>query len=141
MFLTPQGYPYKRNDAYTGTRNKTGFNAAKLRALAMLVNRSNEAIAALEAAGDKAGAQQARKIQAEDITLMRAITQHWFRHRLATDLGRIDLRAAMRQGGWRDVRSVQGYLIEDAEFQRAAVEGRVLFDTNLTREEPSDDAK
>jgi hypothetical protein len=63
------------------------------------------------------------------------------RHKLATELGRVDLRAAMKQGGWLDLRSVQGYLIEDAEFQRAAVENRILFDTKLTREEPSDDAK
>jgi hypothetical protein len=75
------------------------------------------------------------------LAILQKITQHWLRHKLATDLGRIDLRAAMRQGGWRDVRSVQGYLMDDPEYQRAAVEGRVLFDTNLTREEPTDGTK
>jgi hypothetical protein len=78
---------------------------------------------------------------AEDLAILARFSQHWLRHKLATDLGRIDLRVAMRQGGWRDVRSVTGYLMDDPEYQRAAVEGRVLFDTNLTREEPSDDTK
>lgn len=43
---------------------------------AVLVNRSNSAIAALEAAGDLPGAQRARKVLAEDIAIMRAVTQH-----------------------------------------------------------------
>jgi hypothetical protein len=39
-------------------------------------------------------------------------------------MGRKDLRAAMVQGGWRDPRSINGYLIADAEFQRALVDER-----------------
>ena len=42
----------------------------------------------------------------------------------ATDAGRKDLRAAMAQGGWLDARSVTGYLISDAEYQRDVVEQR-----------------
>lgn len=141
LFLTPLGRPYKANRNYTGTRNKTGFRAAKRRAITLLKMRVAETIAACEAAGDVVGAQQARKMLAEDLAILQKVTQHWLRHKLATELGRIDLRAAMRQGGWRDVRSVQGYLTDDAEFQRGAVENRILFDTNLTREEPSDDSK
>jgi hypothetical protein len=141
LFLTPLGRPYKPNPNFTGTRNKTAFNGSKRRAIALLKVRAAETIAACEAAGDRAGAKRARQIAADDERILRAITQHWMRHKLATELGRVDLRAAMKQGGWLDLRSVQGYLIEDAEFQRAAVENRVLFDTNLTREEPSDDAK
>jgi len=52
------------------------------------------------------------------------ITQHWLRHKFATEAGRKDLRVAMAQGGWRDPRSIHGYLIADAEFQRATVEER-----------------
>jgi hypothetical protein len=150
LFLTPRGYPYKPNPNYTGTRNKSGFNGTKRRALAKLKICGEEAIAALEAAGDTAGAARARQALAEDIEVLTKITQHWLRHKLATELGRLDLRVAMRQGGWRDVRSVTGYLIDDAEFQRAAVEGRVLFetqlqrvlfDTHLTREETDDAVK
>lgn len=141
LFLTPRGVPYKPNPNYTGTRNKTAFNAAKRRALAKLKACGSQAIAELEAAGDAAGAARARQALAEDIDVVTKITQHWLRHKLCTELGRLDLRVAMRQGGWRDVRSVQGYLIDDAEFQRAAVEGRVLFDTHLTREETADDVK
>jgi hypothetical protein len=150
LFLTPRGNPYKPNARYTGTRNKVGFNAAKRRALVKLKTCGDEAIAALEAAGDTAGAARARQVLAEDIEVLTKITQHWLRHKLATELGRLDLRVAMRQGGWRDVRSVQNYLIDDASFQRAAVEGRMLFetqlqhalfDTHLTREEADDGAK
>jgi hypothetical protein len=150
LFLTPRGLPYKPSSRYTGTRNKTGFNAAKRRALARLKTCGDEAIAALQAARDGAGAARARQTLAEDAATLEAITQHWLRHALATQLGRLDLRVAMKQGGWRDLRSVQGYLIDDAEFQRAAVEGRllfetqlqrVLFDTHLTREETDDGAK
>lgn len=131
LFLTPRGQPYKPNPNYLGTRNKTGFNAAKRRAKAKLIACAGKAIADLEAAGDVDGAARARQVLAEDLDVLAEMTQHWLRHKLATDLGRVDLRLAMRQGGWRDVRSVQGYLIEDASLQRAAVEERVLFETNL----------
>ena len=141
LFLTPLGRPYKVNKHYTGTRNKTAFNAAKKRALVLLETRAAETIAAFEAAGDLTAATGARKQFAQDNRILKAFTQHWLRHKLATDLGRLDLRAAMKQGGWKDIRSVQGYLIDDAEFQRQAVENRVLFDTNLTRMEPGDEVK
>jgi hypothetical protein len=150
LFLTPSGRPYKPNENYTGTRNKTGFNAAKRRALAKLKACGGEAIAALEAAGDAAGAAAARQALAEDAEVLKSVTQHWLRHKLCTELGRLDLRVAMLQGGWRDLRSVQGYLINDAEYQRDAVEGRVLFetqlqrvlfDTHLTRGRSGDDGK
>ena len=85
------------------------------------------------AVGDAAGAARARQAIAQNLETLAAFTQHWLRHKLATELGRLDLRVAMRQGGWRDARSVQGYLIDDAEFQRDAVEGRILFETRLER--------
>ncbi len=133
LFLTPRGMPYKANSRHTGTRNKVGFNAAKRRALAKLERCASEAIAALQAAGDAAGATTARQALAEDVEILKSVTQHWLRHKLCTELGRLDLRVAMLQGGWRDLRSVQGYLINDAEYQRDAVEGRVLFETQLQR--------
>jgi hypothetical protein len=34
------------------------------------------------------------------------------------------LFAAKKQGGWKDTRSILGYLIDDAEYQRKIVEER-----------------
>ena len=51
--------------------------------------------------------------------LPRRVTQHWFRHILATRM-RGDLRAAMEQGGWRDERSILGY-ISDVPAERSQI--------------------
>jgi hypothetical protein len=56
----------------------------------------------------KAAAELRGRAEA-DAALIGKVTQHWFRHRLATVLLRKDPRAAMEQGGWLDIRSVIGY--------------------------------
>jgi hypothetical protein len=124
LFLTYKGRPYKFNGGAWGTQNKTGFNAAKRRAIKDISKDYDEAIAATTAAGDVREADKLRRSKDDDITLMRRFTQHWLRHLFATDAGRKDLRAAMAQGGWLDARSVTGYLISDAEYQRDVVEQR-----------------
>jgi site-specific recombinase XerD len=124
LFLTYKGKPYKPNDGGWGTQNKTGFNAAKKRAIKDISKDYDEAISAATAAGDVREADKLRRSKDDDVTLMRKFTQHWFRHLFATDAGRKDLRAAMAQGGWLDARSVTGYLISDAEYQRDVVEQR-----------------
>ncbi len=65
-----------------------------------------------------------RRLKDDDLKLLAKITQHWLRHKFATEAGRSDMRAAMSQGGWRDPRSINGYLIADAEYQREMVEQR-----------------
>jgi hypothetical protein len=100
------------------------INAAKRRAIKDISKDYDEAIAATTAAGDVREADKLRRSKDDDITLMRRFTQHWLRHLFATDAGRKDLRAAMAQGGWLDARSVTGYLISDAEYQRDVVEQR-----------------
>lgn len=124
LFLTYKGRPYKPNGGAWGTQNKTGFNAAKRRAIKDIAKDYDEAIAATPAAGDVREADKLRRSKDDDIMLMRRFTQHWLRHLFATDAGRKDLRAAMAQGGWLDARSVTGYLIADAEYQRNVVEQR-----------------
>ncbi len=57
-----------------------------------------------------------------DGKLLAKVTQHWFRHLLATRM-RYDLKSAMEQGGWRDERSVLGYVIDVPEGRRAIVNG------------------
>jgi hypothetical protein len=56
-----------------------------------------------------------------DTALIRKVTQHWFRHRLATLMLRRDPRAAMEQGGWLDIRSVIGYSHDVPEYRRQLV--------------------
>jgi hypothetical protein len=53
--------------------------------------------------------------------LLGKVTQHWFRHRLATSMPRKDPRAAMEQGGWLDIRSVIGYSHDVPEYRRQLV--------------------
>jgi len=124
LFLHYKGLPYKPNGGGWGTQNKTAFNNAKRRAIANVTKRYDEMIAAMRAAGDEREVERLKRLQADDLALLSKITQHWLRHKFATEAGRKDLRMAMAQGGWRDPRSVYGYLIADAEFQRAVIEER-----------------
>jgi site-specific recombinase XerD len=124
LFLHYKGRPYKPNGGAWGTQNKTAFNNAKRRAVDVVGKRYDEAIAAMRLAGDRREVERLMRLKADDLTLLRRITQHWLRHKFATEAGRKDMRAAMAQGGWRDPRSINGYLIADADFQRAIVEER-----------------
>jgi hypothetical protein len=124
LFLHYKGLPYKPNGGAWGTQNKTAFNNAKRRAIATVTRRYDEAIIAMRAVNDQREVERLMRLKADDIPLLGRITQHWLRHKFATEAGRKDLRVAMAQGGWRDPRSIHGYLIADAEFQRATVEER-----------------
>jgi hypothetical protein len=124
LFLSHKGRPYKENGSQWGTQNKTGFNAAKRRAIKTVGERYDNAIAEMKAANDRNEVDRLMRLKEDDLNILSRLTQHWLRHKFATEAGRSDLRAAMLQGGWRDVRSIMGYLIADAEYQRAIVEGR-----------------
>jgi hypothetical protein len=141
LFLHYKGRPYKPNNGAWGTQNKTGFNNAKKRAIKVVAARYDAKIAAMEAAGDMAEVDRLRRFKADDVSLLKRITQHWLRHKFATDVGRQDPVAAKRQGGWRDQRSLAGYLIEDAEYQRSLIEQRGAPGTNLTQRETKDGSK
>jgi site-specific recombinase XerD len=124
LFLNYKGRAYKENGAKWGTQNKTGFNAAKRRAIKTVGERYDDAITAMKAANDRNEVDRLMRLKEDDLNILKRLTQHWLRHKFATEAGRSDLRAAMLQGGWRDVRSIMGYLIADAEYQRAIVDGR-----------------
>jgi hypothetical protein len=51
------------------------------------------------------------------------VTQHWFRHWLATLMVRKDPRAGMEQGGWLDIRSLLAYAHDVPEYRRQVVFG------------------
>ena len=132
LFRTHAGRPYSNRSL--GTQNKTAFNAMKRRARRalrrqtfgearrLLAHNDRESVAALIA--------NARAVH----RLIGRVTQHWFRHLLATRF-RGDIKGAMDQGGWIDERSVMGYTLDAPEHRRQIVatfdDG--LFRTSLTR--------
>jgi hypothetical protein len=62
-------------------------------------------------------------------------------HLLATALGRKNPEAAMRQGGWKDMRSLAGYMMTDAEYRCELIERRGLTGTKVSRRKRSDGRK
>jgi integrase len=115
LFLTPRGKPYSA-DSF-GVQNKSSFNATKRRARKAL--RRQQMAVARQQRSPEAAAAIVTKLRA-DHRLLGKITQHWFRHMLATRM-RGDLRSAMEQGGWQDERSVMGYTMDDPVRRRQLV--------------------
>lgn len=133
LFLHYKGRAYQPNGGAWGTQNKAAFNGAKRRAIKAVGERYDAAIELARAARNQRQVDRLMRAKDDDLALLRRFTQHWLRHLFATDIGRQDPISAMRQGGWRDSRSLHGYMIKDAEYQRGLVEARGLPDTKLTQ--------
>ncbi len=133
LFVTPRidprskkKLPYsERGRGDHGGQNKTAFAAMKRRTLKTLRRLHLGQARELAAAGDVAGAAQRIRACRERRSLIRQVTQHWFRHLLATTVmaNSGNLRAAMDQGGWLTMESVQGYTHDVPETRRGIVEG------------------
>lgn len=125
LFLTYRRQPYTDNGRSYGGQNKTAFRAAKRRAIDGILKAAEKNAAHLLADTQTTTAMKAAdaiRQQAEaDVQLLGRMTQHWFRHMLATRLLRKDPRAAMEQGGWLDIRSVVGYAQDVPEHRRQLV--------------------
>lgn len=125
LFVTYRREPYTDNGRAYGGQNKTAFRAARRRAIAAIRSAAqSKAVRTLAGGKTKAAEKAAKEIleQAEvDAVLLGRVTQHWFRHMLATRLMRKDPRAAMEQGGWLDIRSVIGYAQDVPEHRRQLV--------------------
>jgi site-specific recombinase XerD len=121
LFLTYKRKPYIDNGRAYGGQNKTGFKAARRRAQAAVHAAAEAKAAKLARAGNRKGAAAARHQAAADAELLGKVTQHWFRHMLATRWVRKDLRAAMDQAGWLDARSALGYTHDLPERRRELV--------------------
>jgi hypothetical protein len=121
LFLTWRRRPYLDNGRKSGGANRTGFNATKRRAVKLLLERAAEEERLLRRAGRRKAADDVRDRARADAELLARVTQHWFRHRLATLMLRKDPRATMEQGGWLDIRSVMGYAHDVPEYRRALV--------------------
>ncbi|MDQ2080517.1 tyrosine-type recombinase/integrase [Xanthobacteraceae bacterium Astr-EGSB] len=121
LFLTFRRKPYADNGKSAGGQNKTAFAAAKRRARKAIVAAAIEEARRLRAAGRRKAAEALLDQAKSDADLIGRVTQHWFRHLLATRLMRADPRAAMEQGGWLDIRSVIGYSADMPEHRRRLV--------------------
>jgi len=134
LFLTEKNKPYRRNAA--SVQNRTAFQAMKRRARTALRKGVMGQVRAL-IARDRQGALDLLVKLRADHRLLGRVTQHWFRHMLATKM-RGDIRAAMDQGGWIDERSVMAYTIDVPAHRRRLVNEmheETEIDTRLTRGE------
>ena len=78
-------------------QNKTGFNAAKRRARAGLLAEAFSSARGMKVAGNREGALEVLLSARNDARLLRRMTQHWFRHLMATRMAHRDLRGTMEQ--------------------------------------------
>lgn len=136
LFLTQRRKPYTAGGGMWGTPNKSAWNGMKRRAARAW--RREAAKRAWPLRRQPGGREAARAIMRPawaDAALIGKVTQHWFRHMLATDMLTTagDPKAVMEQGGWLDIRSVMGYAHDVPEHRRAVVNKRP-FDTTLTQQ-------
>lgn len=115
LFLTHRKKIYANNGTAYGGQNKTAFNAMKRRTIRTLLRKS-------VTARRNADAETANKLKA-DARLVSSVTQHWFRHLLATSMlsSGADVRSVMDQGGWRDLGTMLGYSHDVPEHRRELV--------------------
>lgn len=128
LFLTHRKEPYKDNGGAWGGQNKTAFNAMKRRT-ACAIRRAGAAEALrLWRSGSRKTAWETVREARETAALAGRVTQHWFRHLLATKMLQLgDMRSTMAQGGWLDPRSVMGYA-HDVPDHRRGIVGRLTED-------------
>jgi hypothetical protein len=132
LFCTHRGRPYSEKSY--GTQNKTAFNAMKRRAQKALRGTVFVEARQFMARGDTQAAARLVSDARGEHRLIGRVTQHWFRHLLATRF-RGDIKGAMAQGGWIDERSVMGYTLDAPEHRRQIVVtfDKDIFGTSLTR--------
>jgi site-specific recombinase XerD len=124
FFLTDEGVPYTDNGKTSGGQNKSAFNGMKRRTAKTIRGRGAAEARLARSAGDRKAAWNAIMAAKDQAALVASVTQHWFRHKLATEMMSLtgDLRAVMEQGGWRDVDSVMGYIHDVPARRRELIE-------------------
>jgi len=123
LFLTKSGKPYKMDNGQSG-HNKTAFNNARRRAVKAHRRWAVGAALELRRQGRKDEARELIGQASADLRLMRQVTQHWFRHLLATMMMALkaSVRDGMDQGGWLTVESYMAYAHDVPEMRRAIVD-------------------
>ena len=122
LFLTRSGMPYETGNGLSG-HNRRAFDNAKERANAVRRRQAVELCRGLRRQGRRDEARQAAGQAWADRRLMRQITQHWFRHLLATTLMALQapVRVGMDQGGWLTVESYMAYAHDVPDVRRQVV--------------------
>lgn len=123
LFLTHTGKPYKTENEQSG-HNKKAFGNAKTRANRVRRRQALQLALDLRRLGRRDEARAAIGQAWSDIKLMRSITQHWFRHLLATTMMalRASVRDGMDQGGWLTVESYMAYAHDVPAVRRQVVD-------------------
>lgn len=123
LFLTKAGKPYKTENELSG-HNRTAFANAKRKAIAARRRQALAQCLELRRSGQIEAAREAAGLAWADRRLMRQVTQHWFRHLLATTMMalRAPVRVGMDQGGWLTVESFMAYAHDVPEVRRAVVD-------------------
>lgn len=123
LFLTRAGKPYKTENGLSG-HNRKAFNNAKARSVAARRRMGLHGALELRAQGRVEEAREAIGQAWADMKLMRQITQHWFRHLLATTILAMgeSVRVGMDQGGWLTLESFMAYAHDVPEVRRAVVD-------------------
>lgn len=122
LFLTRTGEPYATGNGLSG-HNRKAFDNAKARANAVRRRHAVELCRVLRRQGRREEARQAAGQAWADRRLMRQITQHWFRHLLATTMMALQapVRVGMDQGGWLTVESYMAYAHDVPDVRRQVV--------------------
>jgi integrase len=122
LFLTPRGRPYTANGL--SGQNRTAFNGARARAIVARRRQALEVASELRRRGHQDDARAVIGQAWSDIQLMGKITQHWFRHLLATTMMAMaaPVRVGMNQGGWLEVESYMAYAHDVPEVRRTFVD-------------------
>jgi integrase len=122
LFLTKSGKPYKTGNDLSGHngRRSTTPSAGRTPFAGARAWPPRPRCAPRAARGGGAAIGQAWA----DRQLMRQVTQHWFRHLLATTMMALQapVRVGMDQGGWLTVESFMAYAHDVPEVRRAVVD-------------------
>jgi hypothetical protein len=131
LFLTHHGKAYKTENDLSG-HNRKAFDNAKARAVAARRRQALGQALELRRQGHVAAARDLIGQAWADLKLMRQITQHWFRHLLATTMMalRAPVRVGMDQGGWLTVESFMAYAHDVPDVRRAVVDQLPIGVTN-----------
>ena len=141
LFLTHARKPYSEDSSMYSGHNKTAFKGMRRRAAAAAIAAAKATADELIAAEKYEEADEAMAAGKSKADLIGKITQHWFRHNLATTLlaRGASIRDIMDQAGWLDPKSVLGYAHDVPEVRRRKV--NLLEETPEAGPKEADQAK
>jgi len=141
LFLTHLKEPYTDNKKAGGGQNRTAWKGMRSRAIKTLLDTAAKAAEIEISMGAEDKAEQILATARSEADLLGQVTQHWFRHHLATTLLEkgADVRTIMDQGGWLDASSALIYAHNVPETRRRHV--RDALDAGIEIGTPADTAE